>query len=120
MDQVNRLHELTAAFADSVAEQSEAIMHGDAKAARRSGRRYVAAFQELRAIGDAGRDALCELFTHPRRDVRVMAAACMLRYRTQDALRVLEDAASGEGLSAFGASEAIKRWNEGSWSLDPP
>ena len=30
----------------------------------------------------------------------------------------LEKIASGKGLIAFEASEALKRWEEGTWSLD--
>lgn len=48
-----------------------------------------------------------------------MAAAFLLRYRTTEALHVLREAAKGSGLIAFEASEAIKRWEERTWELDP-
>jgi hypothetical protein len=31
----------------------------------------------------------------------------------------LEDAAQGEGMIPFGAQQALKRWEEGTWALDP-
>ncbi|HYO52740.1 MAG TPA: DUF2019 domain-containing protein [Archangium sp.] len=74
---------------------------------------------KLRAHGDAGRDALAVLLTHPSMDVRTAAAAFLLRYRTAEAKAVLEEAAKGQGLIPFGASEALKRWEEGTWELDP-
>jgi hypothetical protein len=48
-----------------------------------------------------------------------MAAAFLLRHRHEEARRVLEDLAHGEGFVAFEASEALKRWEEGTWQLDP-
>lgn len=52
-------------------------------------------------------------------DVRTAAATYLLRYRTAEAKAVLEEAAKGEGLIPFEAQEALKRWAEGAWSLDP-
>lgn|GEM_PF-3435773 len=48
-----------------------------------------------------------------------MAAAHLLRYRTDEAKAVLEEAAKGQGLIPFGAQQALKRWEEGTWALDP-
>jgi hypothetical protein len=52
-------------------------------------------------------------------DVRAMAAAYLLRHRTAEAKAVLEEVSKEGGLAAFGASEALKRWEEGTWALDP-
>jgi hypothetical protein len=43
----------------------------------------------------------------------------VLRHRTTEARAVLEAIARGEGLAAFEASEALERWDEGTWALDP-
>lgn len=51
-------------------------------------------------------------------DVRVKAAACLLRHGTEEAKAVLKEAAQGEVLVSFAASEALKRWEEGTWALD--
>jgi hypothetical protein len=113
------LEELVKQFAENVSAQTDAIWRGDAKTGNRHADRYIAAFKELRAHGDAGRAALAVLFEHPRMDVRVTAAAFLLRYRTKEAKAVLEQAAQGEGMVPFEAQQALQRWEEGTWALDP-
>ncbi len=113
------LGELVEAFAHHTAAQTDAIFRGDAKTGNKHASKRIAAFKKLRAHGDSGRDALTVLFNHPRMDVRVMAAAYLLRHRTAEAKSVLVEISKGEGLAAFGASEALKRWEEGVWALDP-
>ncbi|RKG62756.1 DUF2019 domain-containing protein [Corallococcus sp. AB011P] len=113
------LHEIVAEFARHAAAQTEAIMRGDPKTGNKHAKQSLAAFKRLRAHGDVGRDALATLFDHPSMDVRTAAAALLLRYRTAEAKAVLEEAAKGKGLIPFEAQEALKRWEEGTWSLDP-
>jgi hypothetical protein len=113
------LEELVEQFARNVAAQTDAIRRGDARTGNKYARQYTTALQELRARGDAGRDALCVLLKHPRMDVRAMAAAFLLRYRTAEAKAVLEAAAKEGGLAAIGATMTLKRWAEGTWALDP-
>lgn len=110
---------LVAQFAEDVAKQTDAIWRGDHKAGNKHAKRYIAVFQRLRAMGDVGRDALCVLLAHERPDIRVTAAAYLLPHRTAEALEVLREAAKGEGLVAFEASQAMKRWEEATWGLDP-
>ncbi|HYI01911.1 DUF2019 domain-containing protein [Hyalangium sp.] len=114
-----KLEKLVEQFAENVAAQTDAIWRGDAKTGNKHARKYGAAFDKLRAHGDAGRDALAALFTHPRMDVRVAAAAVLLRHRTAEAKAVLEEAAKGEGMVPFEAQQALQRWEEGTWALDP-
>ena len=113
------LESIVREFAQHVQAQTEATWRGDAKTANKHAKKVIAAFMKLRTIGDAGRDALAVLFSHARMDVRVMAAVYLLRHRTAEAKAVLEEAAKGQGLVPFGASEALKRWEEGTWALDP-
>lgn len=110
---------LVEVFAEHVAAQSDAIFRGDAKTGNKHARRYLNAVDKLLALGDTGRDALASLLTHPRMDVRVKAAAYLLRYRTAEAKAVLEEAARREGLIPFIASEVLKNWEQGTWALDP-
>ncbi|RKH62559.1 DUF2019 domain-containing protein [Corallococcus llansteffanensis] len=105
-------------FAHHVAAQTDAIFRGDAKTGNKHAKKYMAALKKLRGFGDAGREALSLLFTHSRMDVRVASAAELLRYRTDEAKAVLEQAARGEGLTAFEASEVLKQWDAGVWNLD--
>lgn len=113
------LGELVEVFAHHTVAQTEAIWRGDAKAGNKHARKVGAAFKRLCAHGNAGREALAVLFTHPNVDVRTMAAAFLLRYRTKDAVAVLEQAAKGQGLIAFEAQQCLLRWEEGTWALDP-
>ena len=108
-------------FAEEVAHQTDAIWRGEAKTGNKHAKRYIEAFKTLRAMGDVGRDALCVLLRDERPDVRTMAAAYLLRYRTEEALQVLrEEAAKGKSLTSFEAAQAIARWEDKTWSLDPP
>jgi hypothetical protein len=113
------LEELVEEFAQHTVAQTDAIFRGDAKTGNKHAKKRIATFKKLRAHGNAGRDALASLLTHPRMDVRVKAAAYLLRHRTLEAQAVLRELARGEGLAAFSASEALKRWEEGTWALDP-
>ncbi len=114
------LAKLVKEFGDNVAAQTDAIWAGDAKTGNKHARRYIRAFERLRAIGDEGRDALVPLMsTEHRPDVRAMAAVCLLRYRHEEARAVLTELGRGKGLVSFGAQEALKRWAEGAWQIDP-
>jgi hypothetical protein len=114
------IDELVRDFAHSVVQQTEEIANGDAEVGNKYARRYINAFERLRSLGDVGRDSLASLFNHERADVRAMAATFLLRHRTHQALQILREvAATRQGLAAFGAMQAIKRWEEGDWHLDP-
>jgi hypothetical protein len=115
---VKSLEKLVEKFAYHVQAQTREIFGGDAKTGNKHARKAVAVFLELRSRGDVGRDALAVLLSHPSMDVRTAAAAFLLRHRTAEAQAVLQEAAKGTGLIAFEASEALKRWEEGTWALD--
>jgi hypothetical protein len=116
---VVELDELVRVFAAAVIAQEDAIDAGDSETGNRHAKRYLDAFEELRTYGDRGRDALSELLSDGDARVRVMAAAFLLRHCGQRARSVLEAEARGKGLTAFSASQALMRWDEGSWRLDP-
>lgn len=113
------LEELVEQFAQNVAAQTDAIHRGDSRTGNKHAKQYTAALQALRAQGDTGRDALAVLLKHPRTDVRAMAAAFLLRYRTAEAKAVLEAAANEGGVAAIGAIMTLRRWKDGTWALDP-
>lgn len=114
------LEELVDEFATNVAAQKDAIFADkpDAKKANKHAKRYMDAFDELRARGNAGRDALTVLLSHPRMDVKVAAAGCLLKHRTTEARAILERAAAGQGLTAMEAQMTLKHWDEGTWNRD--
>ena len=89
-----KLQDLVEQFVENVVAQNEAIFRGDAKTGNKHARKYGAAVDKLLAHGNPGRDALAVLLKHERMDVRVMAAAHLLRYRTAEAKAVLEEAAN--------------------------
>ena len=101
-----------------MAAQTEAIFSGKRTSGNKYARRYIAVAKKLLTQGEAGRDALATLLTHPRMDVRVNAATFLLSDRPAQALPVLEEAAKGKGMIPFGASFAVKYWYEGTWKLD--
>jgi hypothetical protein len=113
------LEKLVEEFARHVEAGTDAVWQGDSKVGSTHANWYIAAFKKLRAHGDAGRDALRVLLEHPRMDVWVTAAACLLRHRTAEAKAVLEDAAKGEGMVPLEARQALQLWAEGTWALDP-
>jgi hypothetical protein len=105
-------------FAKAVMDHGDSMKRGGSDPGQHV-RAYVAAFEELCCLGDQGRGALSSLFTHPRADVRIAAAAFLLRYDHNRAKRVLETEAKRTGPDAFVASQALKRWEDGTWDLDP-
>lgn len=115
---MTRIEKLAREFAENVAAQTDAIRRGDARTGNKHAKRYIRAFEALRALGDEGRDALVPLMFEGRDDVRVMAAAFLLRHRHDEARCVLRDLARGEGLVALSATETLKRWDEKTWKLD--
>ncbi len=114
-----KAEDLVRQFAETVVAQDECLERADAKTGNKHANRQFAAFRKLKAMGDSGREALAVLLRDPRPNVRAMAAAFLLRYKTAEALAVLREVSQGRGMTAFGASEAIKRWEEGPWQLDP-
>ncbi|WP_116807264.1 DUF2019 domain-containing protein [Steroidobacter cummioxidans] len=113
------IHDLVKEFADCVAAQAAAIAEADPIRGNKFARQYIAAFEKLRSTGDSGRDALAVLLEDGRQEVRVMAAAYLLRHCEDKAKAVLEAESGGSGLVAFGAAQALQRWKEGTWALDP-
>jgi hypothetical protein len=111
------ISELVAEFAKHCLAQREALNRDDVAVANRHADKNTAAWHALvDAYGDAGRDGVATLFKHPSVEVRVLAAAYLLRYKTEEAIRVLEEA---KATDHFGAEQALERWREGTWQLDP-
>lgn len=106
-------------FAECVDSQSRSIEQGDAKSGNDYAKRYIAAFEKLRDAGDSGRDALAMLFDDHRPAVRIMAASFLLRHSEKEAMEVLKRDSREPGLVGFGAQQALQRWQEGTWNLDP-
>lgn len=117
---MNMLSELVVEFGNCVAAQSRCIENGDAREGNGYAERYIAAFDKLRSHGDAGRNALAVLLEDKRADVRITAAAFLLRHIEKKAVAVLTVEAQKSGLAGFEAEQALERWRDGTWALDPP
>ena len=111
--------DIVEAFAKNIIAQSNALESGSVGKANSFAKRYLSAFNRLRQHGDEGRQALMPLLKHERADVRAMTAAFLLRHCEAAARTVLEAEAGGDGAVAFGARQALLRWEEGTWALDP-
>lgn len=118
----SNLDALVAKFEHAVLEQERSLAEADSRGANRAARECTRAFEDLRSFGDSGREALTRLLDHPEPGVRINAAACLLPYARERAMKVLRSAArEGSDLHALAAAECIKRWEEGGlWELDPP
>jgi hypothetical protein len=113
------LESLVAEFAECAAGQYDAIMAGDPDLGNRYSARYIAAFKELRSHGEPGLNALTRLLIHLRADVRVTAAAFLLKHCEVEATAILSrEAAKGQGMASFSAKQALLRWREGKSILD--
>lgn len=104
-------------FAKHCLAQREALNRDDVAVANRHADRNSTTWHALiDEYGDAGRDGVASLLRHPSVEVRVLAAAYLLRYKTEEATHVLEEA---KVAGHFGAEQALERWREGTWKLDP-
>jgi len=112
------IEKLVEEFAKAIIKQNEAIMKGNYKLGNKYAKKYIKCYQQLFKVGEEGKEALAKLFNHDDIGVREMAAVVLLKYKTEEALKILRELANKPGLIGFGASEAIKRWEEGTWNLE--
>lgn len=114
-----KLEKLVTVFAENVAKQNSCIKDGNPSEGNKAAKKYIKAFKDLTSeFGDEGREALSQLLKNSDEGVRAMAAAFLLRFKTDEAKKVLTEISKGNGFAAFGAGETLKRWQEGVWSLD--
>ena len=107
-------------FAECAIGKHESIWNeADSDKANRFALSQIEAVKYLQSKGDVGRDALRPLLFDARQAVRVSAAVFLLRHCTVEALTVLKRESKGTGFLSFEASQALLRWQEGSWALDP-
>ena len=102
-----------ASFVAAVIEQHECIAGGDAARGNCASEKYIAAARTLLASGEDAIDSFAKLLAHDHDDVRVMAAAFLLRDRTAAAVSALQPIAKGGGLAALGAKMTLERYARG-------
>ncbi len=102
-----------ATFVAGVVQQNAYIARGDARQGNREAKKYVAAARALLAGGKGEVDRFATLLTHDHNDVRVMAAAFLLKERTEEAVAALRPLAKGSGIAALGAKMTLERYERG-------
>jgi hypothetical protein len=113
------LDKLARQFAEHVIAQNSAIRRGDARMGNRHAKGQLKCAHQLMRVGEEGTKELASLFNHQDPGVREMAAVFLLKRRTGEALALLSELSKLPGLVGFGAEQAIERWNEGTWDLEP-
>src|SRR5690349_18772019 len=101
------------AFVEAELNQVECIRRGDARAGNKHARRGIAAARQLLAGGEAAIDRFATLLSHESPNVRVSAAAWLLKDRTEQAVAAFRPIAETEGLAALGAVCTLKRYERG-------
>lgn len=66
---------------------------------------------------DDGVRALSEMLKDKRAEARVIAAVYLMRYNTDECIRVLKAEVGKKGMLSFQAEQAIKTWERGDWEL---
>lgn len=100
--------------------QNYYISKGDPKNSNISAHRYIKDYVALiQYYGNQGRDLISKLLYDNDDGVRLMTASFLLRYKTKESIKVLTELSKGTGILSFDANEALKRWKEGNWDLDP-
>src|SRR5258705_13663649 len=99
-----------AVFVAAVVQQHECIARGDAHSGNTEATKYNAAARAMLAGGDREIDRFATLLAHDHDDVRVMAAAYLLKERTDAAVATLRPIAAGVGLAALGAHMTLARY----------
>jgi hypothetical protein len=106
-----------ATFVDGVVQQNACIARGDARQGNREARKYITAARALLAGSQEAIDRFATLLTHDSADVRVTAAAFLLKERTALAVAVLRPIASGTGIAALGAKMTLERYERGDMEI---
>lgn len=112
--------ELVNELAELILAQQHAIwVLGNSRKGNNYANKQIKIWHILRSHGDVGREALTQLFYHPRPIVRVQIASLLLRYKTEQALTILREVIESGDSCGFEAKWIIQDWEKGRWNLDP-
>ena len=104
------LDDLVRQFALAVIGQRNAISELDSESGNRLATNYYNVAKSLIGRGQEGLTAFAQLLNDPRSEVRTMAAAFLIPYRTEESKAILEEAAREPGITGLGAIMALRRW----------
>jgi len=110
--------QLVADFAHAVCAQNKAIEEHDPLTGNEWAKKYCAAAKELLTQGENGLEAFAGLLDDSRVDVRTMAAAFLIPFKTNESKAVLEVSAREFGVVALGAKIALERWKREGRGID--
>lgn len=108
------LEELLQVYREAALEHRSASRSGDSRKANRAYLRLIAVIRELRRRGPDAHKALLRLLEDRRTEVRGWAAAHALEIAPKQAVKVLEEIASGpSSLEELSAQMVLREWRSG-------
>lgn len=112
------LFHLVSEFSDATVKHHKYTLEGDWQRANIEAKKIDSAFKHIIKLEKQGREALLALTEADNAAVASMAATYSLKYAPEACIKVLSKLAEEPGLLGFEASQALKRWKEGTWSLE--
>jgi hypothetical protein len=113
------LEEYVNIFIENIVLQNEYVSKNNPKDGNKAAKKYIEAFKKIvEKYNDSGRERLSAELSNSNKHVKAMTAAFLLRYKQKESMDVLIELSRENTMLGFAAGETIKRWNEGSWTLD--
>lgn len=108
------ISKLVDAFVSESKKQYEASCNGHFRIANKAYDTVSSLFEEIKAFGDHGREALFQITNHPDPSVALMAADYSMEYKPKECMAVYKKIAKLPGLIGFEAQQGLK-FNIGNW-----
>jgi hypothetical protein len=105
-------------FVDAAKMHYAFTMIGDYTNVNVQAKRMDQVFHKIIQIGKEAREALLAQVDNEEPAISLAAATFSLKYDSERAKRALEQIANRPGLIGFGAKQALRRWEEGTWNLE--
>lgn len=112
------IDKLIAEFSDAARKHHDSTLEGNSRKINKQAKKMADAFSEIVRHGHRGREALLSLVDDENLAVAQMAATFSLKYAPERCIEVLTKLAKDPGIIGFGASQALLRWEEGSWKIE--
>ncbi len=113
------IDQLIADFVKTAKKSHEATLSGDSRKVNIQAKRIHHVFKKISMIGNSAREALLKQVDNDDDAVASLAATYSLKYNTEKAKAALKRISENNtGILGFGAEQALKRWQEGTWQLE--
>ena len=113
------LSELVLSFAQAAAYHYEATQAGRRRDINRAADTLDSVYRRIKSYGDVGKTALLKLLDSENLAVSSMAAAYCMHFAPQECKRVFERVVKDPGILGLEAKYALKRFEDGSWQIEP-